>query len=149
MGAPFDRRRFLRVVGGGLVAAGAAAGAAGCASLQAIEVRPRDGRIRLDPREHPRLGIPGEVLRVRPAGAPHPLLVLSEGDGRYTALSPVCTHQQCIVEPSGTRLACPCHGSEFDRTGAVLEGPAEAPLGRYPVSVAGDGTVTIDLREAS
>lgn len=45
------------------------------------------------------------------------------------ARSAVCMHQGCLVAVSGSKLACPCHGSQFNpRTGAVLAGPASRPL---------------------
>jgi Rieske Fe-S protein len=43
----------------------------------------------------------------------------------------------------GDRLVCPCHGSEYDLLGRVLEGPAERPLTRFPVSVEGDDLVIV------
>lgn len=54
----------------------------------------------------------------------------------YVALSHDCTHGQCRVDfvPERGILACPCHGSHFSVTGAVLSGPATRPLDRYAVS---------------
>ena len=62
-----------------------------------------------------------------------PVWVGRDASGEPVALLAACTHQGCQPEPVGDRLVCPCHGSEFDRTGAVLEGPAERPLVRYEV----------------
>jgi cytochrome b6-f complex iron-sulfur subunit len=63
--------------------------------------------------------------------------VLSEGDRVY-ALNLVCTHLGCTVNVTPTGLVCPCHGSEFDREGRVLKGPADRALERYQVAAVGD-----------
>lgn len=60
------------------------------------------------------------------------LALLRDQDGLY-ALSLVCTHLGCTVAVSAGALACPCHGSTFDRQGRVVTGPADRPLGRLRV----------------
>jgi cytochrome b6-f complex iron-sulfur subunit len=35
---------------------------------------------------------------------------------------------------NGDMLSCPAHGSEFNNKGAVLQGPAERPLKKFPVT---------------
>jgi cytochrome b6-f complex iron-sulfur subunit len=59
-----------------------------------------------------------------PAGYPNMLMLAS--DGTLSAVSLLCTHVCCECEyvPSQSVLACPCHGSVFDTTGKVLQGPA-------------------------
>ena len=58
------------------------------------------------------------------------------------AFSAICTHQSCKVQPEGSELRCPCHGSVFDAlTGEVRNGPADRPLPSVPVSVEGGNVV--------
>ncbi len=56
--------------------------------------------------------------------------VYRDRKGTLTRLSPVCTHMGCVVRWNNAERTwdCPCHGSRFHATGAVLAGPAEAPL---------------------
>jgi Rieske Fe-S protein len=75
-----------------------------------------------------------------------PVFVVRDAAGLY-AMSAMCTHQGCTVEPGTDRLACPCHGSEFDLTGAVTQGPANEPLRHYAVYVDGSGRVTVRTSE--
>jgi Rieske Fe-S protein len=39
---------------------------------------------------------------------------------------------------------CPCHASTFDGDGNVTRGPAGSPLQHYQVTVASDGSITVD-----
>ncbi len=58
------------------------------------------------------------------------LAVFRDFDRRFIAVSPVCTHMGCIVHWNNAEKSwdCPCHGSRFSVEGAVIEGPALAPL---------------------
>jgi nitrite reductase/ring-hydroxylating ferredoxin subunit len=60
--------------------------------------------------------------------------VYRDQDGERHALSARCTHLGCIVafNAEAKTWDCPCHGSRFDVDGAVLEGPATAPLEPQP-----------------
>ena len=64
------------------------------------------------------------------------LALLRDTSGLY-ALSLVCTHLGCTVTVSSQELACPCHGSTFDRQGRVLKGPADRALRRLVVEERG------------
>jgi Rieske Fe-S protein len=58
--------------------------------------------------------------------------------GQYAAYSVGCTHQCCYVEINGSKVSCPCHGSQFNlMTGQVTRGPAERSLPSLPVSTDG------------
>lgn len=49
--------------------------------------------------------------------------------GDFKCFSAVCTHTGCIVTSVTSTILCQCHASSFDlSTGAVLGGPAGAPL---------------------
>jgi Rieske Fe-S protein len=63
----------------------------------------------------------------------------------YRAFSSICTHEQCTVGSfTGSRIVCPCHGSQYDTTGAVVVGPATRALAQYAVSVnAAADTLTV------
>ena len=56
-----------------------------------------------------------------------PALLISTESG-FTALSLICTHLGCTVEPDEKGFACPCHNSSFDPDGNVTHGPAVKPL---------------------
>lgn len=67
------------------------------------------------------------------------IIIINTGD-QFLALSSVCTHQGCTVtyNHGNSNLPCPCHGSVFNTTGAVLEGPASSALRKYVVTQEGD-----------
>lgn len=67
----------------------------------------------------------------------HNVVVSRGGDGTLKAYNTVCTHAGCPINKlDGTKLICPCHGSEFDvTTGKVLREPAVAPLKPLAVEV--------------
>lgn len=75
-----------------------------------------------------------------------PVLLYTHALEEYKAIYLLCTHKGCDVKPAGAILACPCHGSEFTRSGKVLAGPAEQDLWEFPVSLEGENIlVNINL----
>jgi len=62
------------------------------------------------------------------------LVVTQPTKGKYKVFSAVCTHTGCIVGTvADQRITCPCHGSQFAiASGAVVTGPAAAPLPKKP-----------------
>ncbi len=75
------------------------------------------------------------------------LAITRLGDASVVAVSRTCTHQGCTVllpSGSGTTLDCPCHGSRFQTTGSVVNGPATRPLQAYPSRIEG-GQVVVTI----
>jgi cytochrome b6-f complex iron-sulfur subunit len=73
------------------------------------------------------------------------ILVINTGT-KIVALSSICTHQGCTVgyNASAKDIECPCHGSVYSTTGAVINGPAPSALRSYPVTLA-DNILTISI----
>ncbi|HZS09163.1 MAG TPA: FAD-dependent oxidoreductase [Blastocatellia bacterium] len=67
------------------------------------------------------------------------LAVYRDEQGGIHRYSAVCTHLGCIVSWNATEKTwdCPCHGSRYDPSGKVVNGPAIRPL--IPAKDAGDG----------
>lgn len=80
----------------------------------------------------------GGALLVEAGG--QKLLLVQETAGTVTALSAICTHQGCTVQPAEGELDCPCHGSTFQLDGTPVSGPAKEPLPAVAVHVK-DGAV--------
>ncbi|OSX75495.1 hypothetical protein BU14_0234s0022 [Porphyra umbilicalis] len=61
------------------------------------------------------------------------------------ALNAVCTHLGCVVPwvPAENKFKCPCHGSQYDRNGKVIRGPAPLSLALEHVDVSGDGEIVL------
>lgn len=85
-----------------------------------------------------------KFVLVRNPQSKSPIYLRSNNEGKITALHLECTHKQCTVNPAGSTLACPCHGSRYDVEGNVIEGPARKHLFRYNVQV-GNEQIYIQL----
>lgn len=66
-------------------------------------------------------------------------------DGGFVALYRKCTHLGCAVpwNPAEGRFICPCHGSEFEQDGQVINAPAPRPLDRFAITIE-NGIVKVD-----
>jgi Rieske Fe-S protein len=75
-------------------------------------------------------------------------VIVARDDMGVYAMSRACTHQGCAIDDTSSGVAggfhCPCHGSAFDGNGAVTHGPAASPLQHYAVTIATDGTMTVE-----
>lgn len=77
-------------------------------------------------------------------GLEFPVYVHQHASDDYSAVLTRCMHRGCTVEPGDGKLVCPCHGSEYTHVGAVLKGPTQAPLIRFPVTLDAEN-ILIDL----
>ncbi len=144
MNEEVSRRDFLGL--SWRVVAAFAAGQAACFGLRFLASRKAEG-------------VFGEIITagivtdfpagtITPFESQHFFLVRLE-DGGFLALHTKCTHLACAVtwnERSG-QFVCPCHGSEFDQHGGVINPPAPTPLDRFPVEIDSDGRVKVDTRK--
>jgi len=56
-----------------------------------------------------------------------------------TVLTATCTHEGCtITQTDGSQFVCPCHGSTFTTSGAVVKGPANRSLQQFSAAISGD-----------
>jgi cytochrome b6-f complex iron-sulfur subunit len=126
-----------------LAAAGAGAGTialTACGSSASVPATPPPGPAPAAPPPAARLAnlgdIPvGSAISV-PGSDGKPIIVAQPEPGKAVAFKSTCTHMGCTVKPEGTKLNCPCHGSVYEAsTGAVVRGPANAPLAPVPVHV--------------
>ena len=71
------------------------------------------------------------------------LLILTDNGPR--AYDAHCTHLGCVlqVSPEGS-IRCPCHGSEFSATGAVIRGPARNALIPFDVVSESNGEFVVE-----
>ncbi len=135
-----ERRAFILALGS---ACGLLSGVVtGCTGFRYVPYT-RDGR-RLAVRRAD-FGDGTYVLLENPQ-VPRAIFLHRRPDDTFAAVLTRCSHLGCQVEPAGNRLVCPCHGSEYEWTGEVLQGPAERPLYRYRVT-ADDESIYVELPE--
>lgn len=55
---------------------------------------------------------------------------VKDQQGKVDVFAERCPHLGCSIalQPGASHFACPCHGSQFSLDGAVVHGPAVAPL---------------------
>ena len=87
-------------------------------------------------------GFPLDSVTADPAAG---IYIVHAAEGFY-ALSAVCTHLGCLTawKPELGIVACPCHGSKFNRRGVKIDGPAPRPLAWLKVWVSDEGDLLVD-----
>lgn len=131
------RRTFLALTLGWcstLFALGASAAAAGRFLVPNVLYEPNRRFKALKPEDYPE----------GPTFLPNLRVFLFREGKRFRAASAVCTHLGCTVNLVGKGFHCPCHGSVFNENGAVVSGPAPAPLAWFEVTLSRDGRLVID-----
>jgi cytochrome b6-f complex iron-sulfur subunit len=70
---------------------------------------------------------PGSAYRTKHGDDP---LILVNVGGKVSTFLAVCTHEGCPLGWNQNQhlIRCPCHGSAFDTSGRVVNGPALLPL---------------------
>ncbi len=141
-GAPESqaRRSFLTLASGSALALCAAAtGAAG-----GLFLRPR---VTYGPPARVAIGRPDGFTSGSQTVLPEAKLCIRRKGNRIAAISTVCTHLGCTVNPTETGFDCPCHGSTYDDRGEVTGGPAPKALAWYRVTKAPNGELIVDKHE--
>jgi len=132
-----SRRVFL--------AGACAAGLAACGCTPPVRsYRARRAAVVPVPLErYPELERPGGMVKVLLEGGGG-FFLRHEGEGRYQAISAVCTHQGCLVNAAKNGFRCPCHGSTYDRDGERTGGPAPRALPHFKAVRSGE-VVRVEL----
>lgn len=133
-----DRRDFIQTLS--LVPVGTCVAAlplAGCAGVPYVTPAEVGGRLLVPTAALEDGG--GVFVAVR--GSDRPVFLHRTDEGELVALLARCTHRGCQPEPVADRMVCPCHGSEYDLEGNVLQGPADRPLTRYEATTEGENAV--------
>ena len=133
-----SRRSVLTIVTG--AALGFTAGVMGLFNM--IFLKPR---VTYGPSRKVRIGRPESYSPGSQLELPEDqLLIRQDNDGRFAAISTICTHLGCTVRATETGFACPCHGSNYDVRGDVVGGPAPTALTWYRVSLTPGGELEVD-----
>ena len=139
-GSLVTRRYFLEVVGGGAIGvAGVGAMVLTTQFLSPNVLREPSSKFKAGPTEN----FPPDSVTLNKE---QNVFVVRRKEGYFYAVSAVCTHLGCIANWKSEEgiIACPCHGSKFDKEGKVLDGHAPRPLPRFAMTLDGQGQLVVD-----
>jgi cytochrome b6-f complex iron-sulfur subunit len=131
-----SRRDFMKLAGQGFLAASGILGLGIMVRFLGFQSEPPQ------PSEYD-LGLASDYPVGSRTNLPDIPAVLVHLESGFTAMSLTCTHLGCALEPEADIYACPCHGSQFDKNGAVLHGPATKGLTVLRVEVNDTGHVIL------
>lgn len=136
----FSRRYFLEMLGLGsigIVSIGSMALSASYLSPNVVKEPPTKFKLGT-----PSNFSPGSVTLIQDQN----VYVVRAKEGYFFALSATCTHLGCITNWKNEEgiIACPCHGSKFNKDGIVIGGPAPKPLPRFEMTLDDQGNLVVD-----
>jgi len=133
-----DRRRFVKTGSTSLAIAGVGACVFGFRYLSPNVLYEPSPVVSAGKPEHYRVG--SVTL-----DAKNGIFVVRAAEGFY-ALSAVCTHLGCLTvyKADTGEIACPCHGSTFQKDGGAIAGPAPQALPWLKMWLAEDGNLMVD-----
>ena len=141
-GTEINRRDFLNEI---------AAAALGIAAVgtAVVTIRYLSPNVLFEPPTSFRIGTPDNfAVNSVTYMADQQVYIVSTALG-FTAVSAVCTHLGCITQwkPELDLIACPCHGSRFNKDGVVVSGPAPRSLPHFAMKLMPDGNLLVDKLE--
>jgi cytochrome b6-f complex iron-sulfur subunit len=135
-----SRRSFLTAASGGAIALAAA----GMGGATVAYLKPR---VTYGPPARVAIGRPEGFSSGAQVVFPEAKICVRRAGNKIAAISTVCTHLGCTVNPVETGFDCPCHGSTYDEKGDVTGGPAPASLSWFRVTQAPNGELIVDKRD--
>ncbi len=131
-----DRNAFLKLMGGTCLAASGIPGfLTSCTTVHRVRVIARGNKLTVSKQEFTEdPEKPRAVVLVREVSLAFPIALYRSTADDYIGLWMECTHKGCEVKAQPDYLVCPCHGSEYDAKGNVIQGPAEANLKSFSTS---------------
>ncbi|MDR6809786.1 Rieske Fe-S protein [Dyadobacter sp. BE34] len=145
-----ERKDFIKTCGISCVGfAALALGLTACASVYSVQGTVTKNVISFPKQAFTEIKKSGEKLErlvvvVNVEGLKFPVAVYDNGNDHYTALWLKCSHQGNEVSVHGDLLSCSAHGSEYDKYGKVIKGPAKEALRQFTVRAEGIN-ILIDL----
>ncbi len=76
-------------------------------------------------------------------GGDYNIFLSKVSETEVTALQLKCTHRGHGVKMQDAKLHCSLHGSDFDFSGNVTNGPAKLPLRKFPVTIENGNAVIL------
>ena len=137
--ADLNRRKFfIRLGAGSLAVAGAGASAFAVQYLSPNVLYEASPVVSVGRPEH----YPLDSVSLDPRFG---IFIVRSTEGFY-ALSAVCSHLGCLTvwKPESGTIACPCHGSTFQRDGSIIAGPAPKPLLWLKMWMTDEGELMVD-----